>query len=121
MSPRSPALLTSSICLPSRGSIFDQRPLISWQKPCHVRLLTVLPVLIRVGATSALFPSLWTSRGHKPERRSQKVGLHDVLLYHALGIEKGAIKCDGVAHDIDEALPVAIEQRQNDLLELVIK
>ena len=57
--------------------------------------------------TGHLHSLAWRSR--QPGRRSQKVSLHDVLLHHALGIEKGAIECDGVAHDIDEALPVAIE------------
>ena len=52
---------------------------------------------------------------------SQKIRLHDVLLQHALRIEKRAIERDGVAHNIDEALPVAIEQRQDDLREFVVE
>ena len=41
---------------------------------------------------------------------SQKIRLHHVLLQHALGVEKGAIERDGMTHDIEEALLVAIEQ-----------
>src|SRR5215471_1223579 len=53
----------------------------------------------------------WRSR--KQRCSSQKIRLDDILLHHALGIEKGAIECNGVAHDIDKALLVAIEQGHN--------
>ena len=43
------------------------------------------------------------------------------MLHHALRIEKRAIERDGVTHDTEEALLVAIEQRQDDLLEFVIE
>jgi len=43
------------------------------------------------------------------------------LLQHALGSEKGAIERNGVTHDTDEALLVAIEQRHNDLREFVVE
>ncbi len=43
------------------------------------------------------------------------------MLYHALGIEKGAIKGDGVAHHIAKALLVAIEQGKNDLLKFLVE
>src|SRR5262249_9863302 len=52
---------------------------------------------------------------------SQKIRLHHVLLQHALGIEKGAIERDGMPHDVEEALLVAIEQWHHHLLEFVIE
>src|SRR5204862_7442376 len=59
--------------------------------------------------------------GDAASSSSQKIRLHHVLLQHALSIEKGAIERDGVAHDTEEALPVAIEQRHNDPLEFVVE
>src|SRR5215471_17324085 len=61
------------------------------------------------------------ARGSPRLHNSQKIRLHDVLLHHALRIEKRAIECDGVTHDTEEALLVAIEQRQDDLIEFVIE
>src|SRR5215471_3283393 len=61
------------------------------------------------------------ARGSPRSHNSQKIRLHDVLLHHALRIEKRAIERDGVTHDTEEVLLVAIEQRQDDLLEFVIE
>jgi hypothetical protein len=42
---------------------------------------------------------------------SANIGFRDVLEHHALRVEKGAVECDSVSHDVDEARAVAIEER----------
>src|SRR5712691_2342927 len=85
------------------------------------RLMPLVCVSIMMSPSSCLDECSPSWRSRKKEISSQKIHLDYVLLHHALGIEKGAIERDGVAHDTDETLLVAIEQRENDLLEFIVE
>jgi len=52
---------------------------------------------------------------------SAKRRLRDVLQHHALRVEKAAVERDGVSHDVDESLAVAVEERNDHPLQLVVE
>lgn len=52
---------------------------------------------------------------------SHEVRLRNVVAHHALSMEERAIYCDGEAHHVDVASPVAVEEGNDDLAQLSVQ
>src|SRR5438876_6966420 len=68
--------------------------------------------------TRTAFVDSFCVRTHKDSDQavSAQIRVGDVLLYHALRVEKRAVDGDGVLHHFEEPVPLAVVQRQDDAL-----
>src|SRR5437870_12323479 len=66
--------------------------------------------------TRTAFVDSFCVRTHKDSDQavSAQIRVGDVLLYHALRVEKRAVDGDGVLHHFEEPVPLAVVQRQDD-------
>jgi hypothetical protein len=53
--------------------------------------------------------------------RSAKVSLYDVLQEYPLVLKKELLSRDRAAHHVDEAVAIVIQERDDNLLELVVE
>src|ERR1039457_7326558 len=52
---------------------------------------------------------------------SLEVGFQHILQHHSLRIKERAVQCYRMMHDVHETIAVAIKERHDDLLQLVIQ